>query len=268
MKNILKAVTAGLLLSVGSQANAHFDDSLRTQPILVIGASYASAKVPFNERLQSPLFGAAVGNGSYLSLGDALIRKGFYVINEGQAGATTFERISCDFSTSCGPGYWDSYQTQVQRAFARVALPDGTFNSQYLLIAPANDCLHSGAFNVPQTDAIPCDSNEVAATMQRLIDVGELALSNGITPIYMDYPRYDQYDLPLTQQLLGFNWVVNETQYNEIRDTHEQMITTQIPDAIFVHNAWRQFEHVGDGLHPTDRAVRHATKMILRAIKH
>jgi len=66
-------------------------------PLLLVGASYAEGKTPFNNGI-APLGGVAVGLGSYLSVGQALTRTPLlpgFVINEGQAGATTFARPYC-----------------------------------------------------------------------------------------------------------------------------------------------------------------------------
>ncbi len=66
--------------------------------ILVIGASFENAVTPFNDKLEAPLGGISVNAGSYLSLGNALARTPLldgFIINEAQAGATTFDRLNC-----------------------------------------------------------------------------------------------------------------------------------------------------------------------------
>ncbi len=263
MKSVNKICVCIVLLMTQFSSNLLAEPRARAQePVLVIGGSYASGKVPFNEGMDSPLFGVSANFGSYTSLSDGLIRRGYYVVNEGQGGATTFQRLGCD--PVCGTGYWDSYETQLQRALARVALPGGGFNAQYVIITLSNDCLHSAAFGVPQSMALPCTLAEVEQAIQRLVDVGATVLSLGLTPIYLRYPSYSRMDLPLTQQLFGFQWIVNEAQFNTIRDTHQAMITSQLPDAIYVNDAWDKFEHLGDGLHPTVKAVKKAVKALER----
>ncbi|GAM09592.1 hypothetical protein OR1_01872 [Geobacter sp. OR-1] len=58
-------------------------------PLLVIGASYENGKTPINDSLAAPFGGVAVNLGSYLSLGDALVRTeslNGMVINEAHGG--------------------------------------------------------------------------------------------------------------------------------------------------------------------------------------
>ena len=98
--------TSSLSIFITFSLNASASSGSAEQPILVIGASFANGSTPFNDNLEAPLGGIAVGFGSYLSLGDALIRNSTvsgFVINEAQAGATTFDRESC-LPEVCGPG--------------------------------------------------------------------------------------------------------------------------------------------------------------------
>ena len=131
-------LTAGLLLSSTQIALAgpHYhgshggsplpDESPETLPVLIVGASFANGKAPFDGDLSSPLLGLSVGTGQYISLGDALIRNrthSGYVVNEAQASATTFARESCRtalYAGGCSTAETDSYQTQVLRASSRV----------------------------------------------------------------------------------------------------------------------------------------------------
>mmetsp|Transcript_41340 Transcript_41340/g.104236 ORF Transcript_41340/g.104236 Transcript_41340/m.104236 type:complete len:285 (-) Transcript_41340:122-976(-) len=246
-----------------------------SKPILVIGASYSNGKVNFNLGLTSPLFGVAIGAGSWLSLGDALVRDrqtdGF-VVNEAQAGATTFDRLGCNPGPECGPGMWDSYETQFFRALARVTVPDPeaeagvSYNADYVVITIANDCLHSDAFGVPQTETTPCTQQEVEEAMDRMIAVGQLAVDRGITPIYTIYPDYANLQLSVTQAAFGLAWIANEQQYNALRDTHRERIAALLPDALLV-DAYRRFEASADGLHPTSRTHELAAIEVLRAMR-
>src|SRR3990167_7312053 len=108
----LKHKCLGLVLASLAAHTALAQTRPSSLPLLVVGASYAEGKTPFNQGI-APLGGIAVGFGSYLSLGQALTRSAplpGYVINEGQAGGTTFARSYCaPGASTCGPATWDSY---------------------------------------------------------------------------------------------------------------------------------------------------------------
>lgn len=81
-------LAGAMTLSLPIAARAERPPALEL-PLLVIGASWAEGKTPFNNGI-APLGGTSVGFGSYLSLGQALTRENKlpgYVINEAEAGA-------------------------------------------------------------------------------------------------------------------------------------------------------------------------------------
>lgn len=240
-------------------------------PLLVIGASYAEARTPFSNGV-APLGGIAVGLGSYLSLGNALVRDNKlpgHVINEAQAGATTFERPFCaPGAATCGPAGWDSYQTQLERAIARVAIPPAltALNAKYVLIGKPNDCLHADAFGVPQSESQPCTTAEIHASIDRLIAVGQYAIARGLTPIYDVAPRYRALDLPLFKTMFGLAWVVSEGDYNLYRTLHRDRIRAELPGALML-DMWKDFVHGGDGIHPTDDSTRAAARVIAKTLQ-
>lgn len=248
------------------QLSAHALDEAEV-PILIVGASYANGKMPFNDGLISPLFGIAINAGSYLDLGQGLSHRKRLVINEAQAGATTFERLGCNPGPQCGPGKWDSYTTQFQRALARVANPatPGIFNANYVLISTPNDCLHSDAFGIPQTETSPCTQQERDDVATRLIDLGHEAISSGITPIYSIYPEYQDLNLPLAIQLAGLLWEIDEHDYNDLRNVISVRIAAELPEALLV-DSWAGFEHLGDGIHPDTNTTMIAIRRIEWAI--
>lgn len=176
-----------------------------TEPaILMVGGSYVDARTPFNDDMVSAGAGYSVNFGSYLSLGNALIRNkklpGF-VINEAQAGATTFDRRDCLTVPECGSASWQGYDKQFTKALAYVTKADpenpGQFiyNADYMVIIKSNDCMHSGAFDMPQDQTEPCSLEEVNEHIDRLMDVGQRALDVGITPIYDIFPSWDDLDI-------------------------------------------------------------------------
>ena len=245
-------------------------DATSQLPLLVIGASYSEGKTPFNNGI-APLGGVSVGFGSYLSLGQALTRtEGLpgYVINEAQAGSGTFARLACaPGATTCGPAGWDSYATQFQHALARVATPPSftQYNAKYVVITVSNDCLHSDAFGVPQSQAQPCSAAQMNQTADRLVALGNDALAHGITPIYDVYPSYQRLDLPLFQSLFGLAWVIGEADYNTLRTLVSTRLRAELPSAL-VLDIWKDFVHIGDGLHPTPETAGKAARLIAHEI--
>ena len=239
-------------------------------PLLVIGASYAEAKTPFINGV-APLGGIAVGFGSYLSLGNALVRNNKlpgYVINEAQAGATTFDRLYCPAgAATCGPARWDGYQTQLERAISRVAIPPAftALNAKYVVIVKANDCLHADAFGVPQSESQPCTTADMNASVDRLIAVGQYAIARGLTPIYDVMPRYEHLDLEGFRARFGLHWVISEDDYKQYRTLHMTRIRSELPGAIQL-DMWRDFVHAADGLHPTDDTNRSAARIIAKKL--
>lgn len=256
----------GLTVALSVCHSALAKDKPSQLPLLVIGASYAEGKTPFNNGV-APLGGVSAGLGSYLSLGQALTRTHSlpgYVINEAQAGGGTFARPYCaPGAPSCGPAAWDSYQTQFQKAVARVAYPPSfnTYNAKYVVVTMSNDCLHADAFGIPQSQSQPCTPGQMNQTVDRLVALGNDALSKGITPIYDIYPRYDKLDLPLFRSLFGLAWVIGEADYNNLRQLVKTRVPAEVHGAVML-DIWKDFEHLGDGIHPTPKTTRAAAQMI------
>lgn len=262
-KKLLLGVALGALV-LPAQAG---DKSDKTDyPLLVIGASTGQGTTPYNNGV-APLNGISVNFGSYLSLGQALTRNhklpGF-VINEAQAGATTFPRLACAAgAASCGPAGWDSYQTQLERAVSRVALPPNftQYNAKYVVITMPNDCLHADAFGIPQNLTVPCSLEQMNGVAERLLSVGRSALSKGITPVFGLAPRYESLDLPLFQAKFGLYWVISEANYKAMRSLIQQRLSSELPGAL-VLDIWREFTHIGDGIHPNPATTQKAANII------
>lgn len=258
------------IVSATMSATSAMADTTATKdsqlPLLLVGASYAEAKTPYNNGV-APLGGIAVGFGSYLSLGAALTRSPLlpgYLINEGQAGATTFARQACaPGASTCGPAGWDSYATQLQKALSRVAQPPSftTYNAKYVVILSPNDCLHADAFGVPQTTTSPCSLAQMNQVADRLVAVGNQARAAGLTPIFDVMPRYKQLNLPLFQSLYGLAWVISENDYNTLRSVTSARVKAEVPGAIQI-DIWKDFVNIGDGIHPTPETARKAAQAI------
>mgnify|MGYP003683001491 CR=1 FL=1 len=248
-------------------ASAFHFPLLPEKPLLLIGGSYANGNTPLQQDLQGPLSGISVGSGDYIDLGTALTRLGAKVSNEGQAGATTFSRITCN--PLCGQATWDSYSTQLQRALRRVTLfgangPAG-YNADYVIISIGNDCLHSDAFGIDQALTSPCSLVEQNSALDRLIAVGQEVLDLGMTPVFASYPSADDLDLPLFTQVSGLTWAMSNAQFESFGDLYASRIQQELPDAVLV-KAWKRFSHRGDGIHPDDDTAMRAAFHFLRAI--
>ncbi|MFK5895189.1 MAG: hypothetical protein QM504_18400 [Pseudomonadota bacterium] len=87
----------------------------------------------------------------------------------------------------------------------------------------------------------------------------------GITPVITLYPDYNDWDLVLFQSLSGLLWMIDEDNFNQLRTLHRERLQAEIPDAIFV-DAWKDFTHMGDGLHPSYNTSKKAAKKIAQAI--
>lgn len=239
------------------------------EPILVIGASFSTAKTPFNDGLTSPFYGIAVNNGNYLSLGAALIRNpslSGLVINEAEVGATISGRYGCT-NEVCGNGYFESYETQLDRALMRVVFlgEEEKYNSKYVVITITNDCFHSLSQDVPGNYSEPCDESDMMSYIDGLIAVGQKALNKGITPIFDQYPKYSDLDIPFFQEYYGYRWVIDKKSYNKLRRLHKKRLKEELPDA-YVVNIWKNYSYIVDGLHPDRRTVKLAAKEIAKII--
>lgn len=272
LKNWMGLALTALALqpAMATQPAAPASPPASALPLLVVGASYAEGKTPFNNGI-APLGGISVGFGSYLSVGQALTRVHTlpgYVINEAQAGATTFARSYCaPGASTCGPATWDSYATQLQKALARVAQPPNfnTYNAKYVVILTANDCLHADAFGIPQASSQPCTLAQMNQVADRLIAVGNQARAAGLTPVYDVMAKYKQLDLPLFRSLYGLAWVIGEADYNTLRQVTSSRIRSEVPGAVVI-DIWKDFTHIGDGIHPNPDTARKAAHIIAKEL--
>lgn len=269
---IHRALSSILLFSALFFSQVILADENNSKPILIIGASYENGVTPIDDNLNGPFGGFASEYGSYLSLGNALIRTdqldGF-VINEAEAGATTFYRLHCGL-TFCLTTGWQGMDVQFQKALSRVTIRDLSgnilgYNADYLIVGLPNDCLHSGATGLPQLNTSPCTYGELNGVVDRLRDIAQQAVSLGITPVFNTMPKYSDLDLPFFQAAFGLTWVIDEAGYNELRDLIQSRIQSEVPEALFV-DAWAEFETLADGLHPNYDTTTKAAKRIAQAI--
>ncbi len=244
------------------------------KPILVIGASLENSVTPIDDNLIGPWGGYAVNSGSYLSLGEALVRtkelNGF-VINQAEAGATSFARLRCGWY-GCMTLGWQGYDVQFQKALSRVAITNPQnpaqivgYNADYIFIGFPNDCLHSGAMGIPQSQTAPCTVSELNDVIDRLKTVAENALALGITPIFDTIPQYNVLDLPYFRQRSNLIWAISEEDLDTYRDLHRTRIQNEIPEALLV-DTWEGMENI-DGIHPTPESAERAAKRVAKAIR-
>ena len=238
-----------------------------TEPaIIVIGASASSGDLPLNDQGQGVIGGLSMGLGSFLSLGHALIkdpRLPGYVINEAQAGATTFTRAHCPIGGPCTPDLWRGYNEQLDRALARVGVPGlPTYNAKFVVITLANDCFHSNAFGIPQEDATPCTYAQYNEYIDRLIALGQRVLDLGMTPIFDNVIPAGRINLnPRPTQL----WLLGPEDYTELNNLRIQRVRAELPGAA-VLDIWD--DHYGniDGIHPDNKTARRAAAVIAQFI--
>ncbi len=265
-----------VMASLFSSMNAFAAVKGTDDAVLIIGASYVNGTTRLDDKQLGSLGGLAVGSGSYLSLGDALVRQkrlNGLVVNEGSVGSTTFDRFSC-LDNQCLPfGKLLGYEKQFENALKRSAVYDpenpgliSRYNTKYLVIGTANDCIHSDAFGIPQNQTQPCSMSEINSMIDIIIGIARSADELGIKVIIPLFPKYEDLDLEVLRQGLGFHWVIDEVQYNLLRDTYRQRLETELENAYIV-DVWKKFTHRGDGIHPDRKTVKKAARKVAKLIQ-
>ncbi|PCK02538.1 MAG: hypothetical protein COA42_22160 [Alteromonadaceae bacterium] len=258
-------------------ADKQADNKESSPAILVIGASFANGSTPYLSGLEAPLGGIAVNFGSFLSLGDALIRSPHlsgHVINEAQAGATSFDRLACNPSPTCSNAGWDGLDKQFTKALSRVSFPDANnpgqyavLNAEYVVISFLNDCLHPDAFGIPFGQTQECNFDEMYDAITNVIDVANRALNVGLTPVVVSMPEYEDMSLETFRGAVGFSWVAGEQSYSMFKDLRDARVLAEVPEALLV-DAWTGFTPIADGLHPSRSATLKAAKKLAKAMRH
>jgi hypothetical protein len=268
-KSINRLIFLAICLSFNGLALADKNNIVPEKPIIVIGGSWSNGDLPLNSELEGVLGGMNVGLGSYLDLGKALIRdhrlSGF-VINEGQAGGSTLAHPDCGLF-QCATYGWISMDEQFERALRRVsspALPQGVYNSKYVVITAGNDCLHSNAFGIPQAQTTPCSLTEMNEYIDRMIALGQKVINTGLTPVFTSVA--DIKDLDLSLQAPFFYWFIDDTSYTTLAELYEMRLSSELPGSVYL-DVWKNFTHIGDGLHPTNRSSKKAAKIIAKYIR-
>lgn len=277
--SIISVILLSLLTnraSVAGSNEGHSEDLESAPAILIIGASFANGVTPFNSDLAAPLGGISVNLGSFLSLGNALVRSPYlagHVINEAQAGATSFDRVACNPGPECSNVGWDGLDKQYDKALARVSIPDSDspdtlamLNAEYLVISFLNDCLHPDAFGIPMSQTQECSVEEINNVVDNLIDVANRAVDVGLTPVIISMPEYQKIDFDTFQATSGFSWIISEENYNLLSDIRDTRISAEVPEALLV-NAWERFTPLADGLHPDRNSTLKAANKVVKAMR-
>lgn len=259
----MKSFIAALFFTLSFSAFAE-------SPIIIIGASFANGNTPIDDNLNGPLGGYSVGLGSYVSLGDALIRDrrlSGHVVNEAQAGATTFTRSSCNPACLTN-AIWQGYDVQFTKALMRVTNPvTGDINAQFVLISFSNDCLHSDAFGVPMAQTAPCELAQMEEHADRMVALGQQIVAAGLTPIFLKSPRYDAFDMNKFKTVSGLAWVQSQADYEQMAQIRYDRISALVPQAVQL-DVWKDYIPVeADGLHPNAKSVKKAAGVIARYVK-
>jgi hypothetical protein len=115
-------------------------------------------------------------------------------------GATTFDRFSCVNDYCLSGGKLLGYESQFKNVLKRVAIyePNNptpiSYNAKYIIIGVSNDCIHSDAFGIPQSDTKMCTNQDIDESISHIIDVANNSLEIGITPLISIPPKYRNLD--------------------------------------------------------------------------
>lgn len=237
----------GLALSTAVTAGSGHQPDPFEKSVLMIGASLNNGDTP----IDGVLGGIKVGLGSYHDLGTTLAHaliltegRG-YVVNEAEAGATTFARADRG---------WSSYLEQFDRAKQRVGYYlTGQANAEYVYIGISNDCLHSGNAEVDLIQPAPCTADEIDATVARLVEVGQAVIDDGMTPVYPQYPAFESIDLIAMGQASGFVWTIDQGSYDYLAESYVSAVS-ELPGVV-ITNPWRGMSTI-DGIHPDADSAR------------
>ena len=272
MKKSLSILLFILVSTEAEYSNRHL--TLDNKPILMIGSSYINSKTRIDDNGIASLVGLSVGSGSYYSLGDALLRNrrlNGLIVNEGNVGATTFDRFSCLNDYCLSGGKLLGYQSQFENVLKRVAIyePNNSipiaYNAKYIIIGVSNDCIHSDAFGIPQSDTKMCSNQDIDESINKIIDVANNSLEVGIIPLISILPKYSNLDLKLLKQGLNLNWVIDKKTYKKYRKKLIFKIKNELGKK-YILNIWNNFSHRGDGIHPNRKTVEHASKQVVKKL--
>ena len=68
------------------------------------------------------------------------------------------------------------------------------------------------------------------------------------------------------RSLFGLQWVIGAQDYNTLRDLAQNRLRAELPGAL-VLDIWRDFTHMGDGIHPDFKTATNAARIITNKLK-
>ncbi len=99
----------------------------------------------------------------------------------------------------------------------------------------------------------------------RMVEVGQLVLGLGMTPIFAPYPDVSNIDLELFRQSSLLEWTISPTDYQMLNNIVMTTIASDLPEALII-DYWAEYAHLGDGIHPDLATVENAADTILEGI--
>lgn len=252
----MKKLIASLVLSATafcSFASTDITPDVNNPVVGLMGASFVDPEAsPFN------LVGLTSLNGSsYRGLADHLKARS---INNPRG--IVYREVAEGGSTTNGQNGFLSLFQQAERLVTHTTnWPDG-IRLKVAVITQFNDCLH--------TIAGLCDEQDVlAGPVQNVIDTVNYLQANGVKVFVTNLVDYEDLDLPLVEATFapiipGFI-VATEEQYRLYTDTFEAEVSA-LPGVTMI-DVWKNFNDIGDGLHPDHKSRQKASKILHRAIR-
>ncbi|WDD99431.1 hypothetical protein [Thalassomonas actiniarum] len=252
-----KLLTATLLASLTTFSAFSKDNIIVdvNNPVVgLIGASYVDPEASINNTVGlTSLNGSSYrGIADYLKATTITKAKGLVYRENAEGGAT-----------SGGANGFKSMLQQAQELVEHTTQwADGT-HMKAAVIFSFNDCKHTLA------GLCPSQSDVISASINNTLDTINYLQSNNVKVFIVRAPSYDDLDFPLTEQIFsdvipGFA-MVDEQGYQLIQDTFQEYVHNL--DGVTVIDAWQEFDHMGDGLHPDHKTKRKAAKVINKVLE-
>lgn len=258
MKQLINGalLSVGLVLSASAMAQQTSVTPDIDNPVVgLIGASFVDPLTPYPNA-----GGLTCLNGcSYRGLSDHLIgtvireKKGIAYQSAAQAGAI-----------SAGTSDYYSVLGQATKLYEHHANWNGDSSRLKAVVFDIfNDCLHN-LYGPLCTEHDIKDG--VVANVKEAVDYLQ---ARGVKVYLNKYVAYEDLDLPAMQAAFsnlipGFT-AASPEQYDLLKTTYEAELSAI--DGVSLLDTWKNFNHVGDGLHPDHKTKRKAAKYVTRTLK-
>ncbi|MER2491865.1 hypothetical protein [Catenovulum sediminis] len=255
MKSLLLISVALLsfkVFTVNAQSDITPDFS---NPVVgLIGASYVDPEAPIgNTSGLTSLNGA-----SYRGIADYL--KGTTIH---KAGGLVYRENAQGGATSDGANGFKTMLQQAQELVEHTTMWSDGSHMKAAVLFQFNDCKHTLA------GLCPTQAEVLAGPVANTLDTIAYLQSQNVKVFVVKMPSYEQLDLALTESI--FSAIIpdfktaNEAQYQLIQTSYEDYIYNE--DGVTVIEAWKTFEHIGDGLHPNHKSKATAAKIINKTLE-